>query len=141
MANWAALIVIECSKIRVRPDLPLTTRQHWCDRSSSFGRKQQPFGESHEANTDRLRLAVLTTPDAVLNKRVNQHRVLATTKSLAPLDICAAVWGGIVPMCALGATDRPLRAVRINVMTPVRPADNRGMPVTRGERQGTERER
>ena len=52
-----------------------------------------------------------------------------------------AVFPGIMPMCRLGTSDRPLRAVRIDVTTPVRPADGRGVHVDRGERHGAKRER
>jgi hypothetical protein len=52
-----------------------------------------------------------------------------------------AVFPGIMPMCRLGTSDRPLRAVRIDVTTPVRPADGRGVHVDRGDRHGAERER
>ena len=53
----------------------------------------------------------------------------------------------IVPVVSRGSvipgalTDGPLRAVRIDVTTPVRPADGRGVRVVRGDRHGAECER
>ena len=62
-----------------------------------------------------------------------------TDRPLRAMPIVSVVSRGSVIPVAL--TDRPLPAVRIDVTTPVRPADGRGGHVDRGDRHGAERER
>jgi hypothetical protein len=62
-----------------------------------------------------------------------------TDRPLRAMPIVSVVSRGSVIPAAL--TDRPLPAVRIDVTTPVRPADGRGVRIDRGERHGAERER
>ena len=72
-------------------------------------------------------------------RRCRRGRILLTDRPLRAMPIVSVVSRGSVIPVAL--TDRPLPAVRIDVTTPVRPADGRGGHVDRGDRHGAERER
>jgi hypothetical protein len=72
-------------------------------------------------------------------RRCRRGRILLTDRPLRAMPIVSIVFGGSVIPAAL--TDGPLPAVRIDVTTPVRPADGRGVHVDRGDRHGAERQR
>jgi hypothetical protein len=72
-------------------------------------------------------------------RRCRRGRILLTDRKLRAMPIVSVVSRGSVIPAAL--TDRPLPAVRIDVTTPVRPADGRGVHVDRGDRHGAKRER